>query len=525
MKTFTFNTVRFLWLAFILLSSCKAPSSIAKQSEASKKDTAKIHFTILQLNDVYEIGPQENGRVGGLARVAILRRRLLEETPNVLTVLAGDFLSPSLIGTLKLNGKAIRGKQMVEVLNELGLDVVAFGNHEFDLKEQELLERIDETKFAWIATNVLHKTGSRIQPFTKTQPDGSKAFLPEAFLWNIPHESAGAYFTVGIFSACIDDNHPDYVYFEDPYQEATKAYSELLTKTNVVLGLTHLELPMDLKMAGMLPQTMLIMGGHEHDHSIDTVGTVVVTKADANAKTVWVHRFTCDYPKGPCELRSSLVAIDTTFAFQPDVQAIVEKWEKVMEEQIAQVVPNPREIIYTTHVPLDGREKSIRNQQTNLGQLIAKSMAFATGFKVEAAILNSGSVRLDDQLSGYITPVDIFRALPYGGKIYEVRLDGALFKRVLDSGRENRGKGGYLQWYNITWDETNQQWLIGGKPIDPSKEYNVAMGEYLWQGREAGLEFLNPQNMIAWSTADNDDNDDLRSDIRKAVVAYLKSLK
>ncbi len=517
-----------LWLAGLValgLVSCKGPTSAVNTREASAKDTARIQFIILQLNDVYEIGPQENGRVGGLARVATLREQLLKETPNVLTVLAGDFVSPSLIGTLKLDGKPIKGRQMVEVLNAMGLDVVAFGNHEFDLKEEELQERIDESKFTWVATNVLHRTGSRIQPFVKRQPNGTTSFLPEAFLWNIPHESAGAYFTVGIYSACINDNQPDYVYFEDPYQEAQKVYLELLPKTSVVLGLTHLELPMDLKLAGMLPKTALIMGGHEHDHSIDTVGSVLVTKADANAKTVWVHRFDCKFPKGPCELRATLVEIDSSLAFHPAVQPIVEKWEKVMEERIAQIVPNPKEVIYTARVPLDGREKSIRNRQTNLGQLIAHSMAFATRFRVDAAILNSGSVRLDDQLEGPITPVDIFRALPYGGKIYEARMTGQLLKRVLDAGMENRGKGGYLQWYNIEWDDANQRWLIGGKPLDVTREYDVAMGDYLWQGKEAGLEFLNPQNMISWSTADDSDSGDLRTDIRKAVVAYLKTLK
>ncbi|MFM7576381.1 MAG: metallophosphoesterase, partial [Microcystaceae cyanobacterium] len=99
-----------------------------------------IPFTLLHFNDVYEIMPIAGGKWGGLARVATLRQRLKQENPHTYTVLAGDLLSPSALGTAQVKGERLAGKQMVAVLNQLGLDYATFGNHEFDLSETEFLQ-------------------------------------------------------------------------------------------------------------------------------------------------------------------------------------------------------------------------------------------------------------------------------------------------------------------------------------------------------------------------------------------------
>ena len=50
--------------------------------EVTKKGVPHVvDFTVLQLNDVYEAAPVEGGRLGGLARVATLRRKLEKKMP------------------------------------------------------------------------------------------------------------------------------------------------------------------------------------------------------------------------------------------------------------------------------------------------------------------------------------------------------------------------------------------------------------------------------------------------------------
>ncbi|HLW14328.1 MAG TPA: hypothetical protein VKX30_02375, partial [Flavobacteriaceae bacterium] len=152
-----------LILVLATLYSCKPKQLLSKDSTLPTEQT--VSFKLVQLNDVYEIAPTGGGLYGGMARVAHIRDSIKEITPNTYMVMAGDFLNPSLLGTMKHNGNPIKGKQMIEVMNAMEFDLVTFGNHEFDLKEEELLARLDESQFAWTSANVEHVTAEGKKPF------------------------------------------------------------------------------------------------------------------------------------------------------------------------------------------------------------------------------------------------------------------------------------------------------------------------------------------------------------------------
>ena len=132
-----------------------------------KQNTSKneLTFKFIQLNDVYEIAPLGEGTFGGLARVAHVRDSIKKENPNTFLFMAGDFLSHSLLGTIKVNGERIQGKQMIEVMNAMEFDLVTFGNHEFDLKEKDLQKRLNESSFPWMSSNVRHKKNDTVSFF------------------------------------------------------------------------------------------------------------------------------------------------------------------------------------------------------------------------------------------------------------------------------------------------------------------------------------------------------------------------
>jgi 2',3'-cyclic-nucleotide 2'-phosphodiesterase (5'-nucleotidase family) len=82
---------------------------------------------------------------------------LARSNPLTYTILAGDFLSPSMIGTIIYDTaakKKIAGLQMTEALNTAGINLVTFGNHEFDIKPAELQASIDKSTFDWVSSNV-----------------------------------------------------------------------------------------------------------------------------------------------------------------------------------------------------------------------------------------------------------------------------------------------------------------------------------------------------------------------------------
>ena len=204
------------FLSIIILCSC------GSTQKAANKDDGKIDFTFLQLNDVYEIAPIQNGEFGGMARVETIHQKLLTENKNTLLVMAGDFLNPSLLGTMKFEGDRIRGKQMVEVMNAMNFDLAAFGNHEFDLSKNDLQKRMNESTFPWISGNIFHKESDSIRSFYQ-ELNGIKKPIKGSFIKEISDED-GTTIKIGFISVCIPSNPKNYVLYTDMFDAIKKEY-------------------------------------------------------------------------------------------------------------------------------------------------------------------------------------------------------------------------------------------------------------------------------------------------------------
>ncbi|MDX1408781.1 MAG: metallophosphoesterase, partial [Saprospiraceae bacterium] len=291
-------------LCCVLLAASCGPA----RSLRGTTDDGKIEIAILQMNDVYEINGVEGGKSGGLARVAHVYKELQSRHPLTMMVLAGDFLNPSLIGTMRYQGERIRGRQMVEALNVIGCDLVAFGNHEFDISEDDLQQRINESQFDWIATNIQQVCGDRLYPFYK-EVDGRKQFVPTSQVYTF-EDADGTALRLGFVSATLDANPQDYVHYYDWDSCGQEELARLNTRADLVIGLTHLSIEQDAAFAEALGNLPLIMGGHEHDNMYHFVGETVIAKADANAKTVYVHIIRHDKRTGKTTVDSELIEIN-----------------------------------------------------------------------------------------------------------------------------------------------------------------------------------------------------------------------
>ena len=492
-----------LFLFTILFVSCSS-------------DDGKISFTILQLNDVYEISSIQGGKYGGMARVETVHQELVAKNKNTLLVMAGDFLNPSLLGTMKHEGVRVRGKQMIEVMNAMSFDVVAFGNHEFDIPKKDLQKRMDESNFPWISSNVFNKTADSIKQFYQ-ELSGVKRLVKGSFIKEIFDED-GTKIKVGFISVCIPSNPKDYVLYKDMFGAIVKEYESIKNKVDIVIGLTHVKIEHDREIAKLLPNIPLIMGGHEHTNKNEMIGNVRITKADANAKTAYIHSINYDKKNKNTIISSQLKSIDTSITDNLKVKLVVDKWSQVMEDQISKIVENPYEIIYTSKVPLDARDAPIRSKQTNLGNMIARSMAYSYDNKVDCSIVNGGSIRIDDQLIGDINSIDIFRVLPFGGPVLKVEMKGSLLKKVLQYGENATGSGAYLQRSNIQF--INKTFTINNKKISSSTIYTVALSDYLMKGLD--IPFLTKDHPDIISVF-NPTPSEVPFDIRKAVITYFKT--
>lgn len=479
------------------------------------KDDGKIDVTFLQVNDVYEIAPIQGGKFGGMARVETVHQELLQENKNTLLVMAGDFLNPSLLGTVKYNGERIRGKQMIETMNAMNFGLVAFGNHEFDVSATDLQKRLNESNFPWISANVLYKKGDSLSLFYKERA-GKKEFVNDTFIKEFT-DADGTRVKIGFISVCVPSNPKSYVKYTDVFEAAKRSYNELKDKVDVVFGLTHLTISQDKKILEMLPNIPLIMGGHEHTNMLVSVGDAAVAKADANAKTAYIHRISYDAKTKKVVVTSELKEINDALKSDTIVGVVVDKWQAILKTKIKNIIANPDAVIYTTKTPLEARDTPIRSMQTNMGELITKSMSFAFDDTVDCALVNGGSIRIDDVLEGNISSVDIFRVLPYGGAILKVKIKGDLLQEVLEYGKNAAGTGAYLQRYNAVLK--NNTWRISGKAIKPNKIYTVAFSDYLLKGFD--IPFLSEKNKGVLSVYSPKPTEN-SSDIRKAVILYLK---
>ena len=506
----------FSFLIILVLISCKSQ----KETTDVLKDDSMITLKFVQLNDVYEIAPLSGGKYGGMARVAYVTDSIRKSHPNTYLVMAGDFLNPSLLGTIKVDGERIRGRQMIEVMNAMDFSLVTFGNHEFDLDEEGLQKRLDESNFQWISSNVRQRKELANVPFSMTRGIGNIK-VPDLYNLTVS-DTDGTTVNIGFFSVTLDSNPKDYVWYGDIYSETERAYNELKSNSEVIIGLTHVKLEDDQEFARRFQDIDLIMGGHEHNNMIYEIGNTVVAKADANAKSIYVHTIIYNKMTGETKTESVLFPIDEEIPSDPEVEQIVSKWNLILENEIREVIPNPYEIIYYADPPLDGTDSANRGVQTNMGDIITAAMAFSYDDEVEGAIVNGGSIRLDDMLAGEVTSIDVFRVLPFGGSALKVDLTGELLKEILDFGKSKGGTGAYLQRHNIS-ESADGGWLIKGEPLVEGKRYyTVAISDFLLKGYD--IPFLTPDNQGILKIYTPSENE-IANDLRKAVILYLKSIK
>jgi len=506
---------------FIIACLAFVSCSSTRKGASSTTDNGKIDLVFVQVNDVYEIAPLENGLVGGMARVATLKQDYKAKNPNTFLVMAGDFLSPSVYNSLKYEGKRIRGKQMVEAMNAAGMDMAIFGNHEFDISETELQDRINESRFHWIASNSFQKKENVVASFVKTTPDGS-APLPESYLMAVT-DADGTTATIGFIGLTLPFNKASYVGYADPFAVADTLYNRIKNSCDAVVAITHQSMEDDIALAKRLPGLAAIIGGHEHDMRYQKVGNVYITKAHANARSAYVIKLRINHRNQSIKVKTGLKMINESVAMDPATDVVVKKWTDIANKNYASLGFDATKVVMQKGEPLDGRETEVRSTTTNFTSMITASIKQAAPL-ADVAIINAGAIRVDDILQMPVTQYDILRSLPFGGSIIEVDMKGRLLLKVLETGLKNRGIGGFLHYSSdLVLNIDTHTWMLKGLPLDAEKTYHVALLDFLMTGGEANMDYLNPKNpdIVKMYPVITDINDP-RSDVRLAIIRYME---
>jgi 5'-nucleotidase len=435
---------------------------------AQKNTECTVRVTLLQVNDVYQFTPVEGGKRGGLARVSALRKKIIANSPHTLFLLAGDTISPS------VESITYKGKQMIDAWNLSGLDLATFGNHEFDFGPDVLRERVAESKFKWLAANVIDKKTGK--PFADT---------PEFLI----REFEGV--KVGFFGLTLPETKttsrpgPD-VDILDPCTTATRIVPEIRARgAQVVIGLTHLSMQEDKQLA-RCSGVDLILGGHEHSLLESMAGHAPILKMTADARQL--GRIDLNISKTTGQLQSiDWQVIQVTDELPEDAQfASLERKYGSLLKELARRVGH-------TNVELEARGAVGRTRETNIGDFVADAFRVATG--ADVAIMNGGSIRADDIIKpGDLTRRDVLSLLPFKNRVVKLEITGATLRAALEHGvarsAEDAEPGRFPQVSGMRYvfDASRSpgaritKLTVNGKPLDDRKTYTLATTDYVAGG-------------------------------------------
>ena len=388
---------------------------------------ANAPLRFLLINDVY-FGDTVRDGSAGLARVAALRDSL-QRTGPVTFVLAGDFLSPSLLS------KWYRGEQMRQELNAAKIDRVTFGNHEFELDRDTLISRVANSRFKWTSANCMMANGN---PF------------PGVSRWDTSTVNGAK---VGVFGVTLVSDYRRYVKCSNADSAAHWAVAALkVAGADVIYGLTHQTLEADSALMSHEPNITFILGGHEHEWHRILINGRRLLKADANSRTAQLLTLTRSV--NGWTQTDELIRIDRKLPFDPVTQAVVSSWQDSVAKRLG-----PERVIATTTFALDGRDAVNRARESALGDVVTDAMRIGTG--ADAAVMNSGTMRIDDVLAaGPITNYQLESIFLFSDetRIITFPITGARLRSILEHGVADGsvGKGPYLQVSGLkyTWDRT-----------------------------------------------------------------------
>jgi 5'-nucleotidase/UDP-sugar diphosphatase len=421
---------------------------------------------ILHLNDFHGFAqphqpPGSRELLGGVAYLAGAVDRLRREKPSLLLA-AGDMLQGSNWANL------FQGRSAIEVMNAMGFDAMVVGNHEFDFGLKVLKQRISQAAFPVLGANVLG--------FPPLKPYVIKP---------------GGGVRVGLIGVVTDttpsSTHPRNVVglkFMPPAAAVKKYLKEVREISDIVIVLSHQGLAADQALAAAVPGIDVIVGGHSHTKVLKpvVVGQTLIVQAGAHAEDLGVLDLTVEGGKITAfngflqEIKPAAGQAD------PKIQQLVSSYARRVDSLLNRRVGR-------TEVDLNGQTADVMSRETNLGDLVADVLRVKAG--ADAAIINGGGLRASIG-RGPITAKQVHAVLPFDNYLVAIRLTGRQVKAVLEHGVSSLPKpsGRFPQVSGLTLvysrsapvGQRVQAVTIGGRPLNPDREYLIATNDYLAAG-------------------------------------------
>lgn len=469
------------------LLAANACMVMALSLAAAGDSAAGDWLRILHFNDI--------DRSAAVPAMATAIRQSREEADGLTLVThGGGMFTPSLLTSLD------QGRHMVELMNAVGVDYAVPGSHEVGIGDLEMEDRIDESDFLWLSSN--------LSPSLVGAADYS--------LMRVGSHLVGVIGLTPMLDAAASSDDGDIV-IRDPVKAAEAMARRLRgNHADLVIAIAHVDRDVDLS---LLEHVDVVLSGRDDwlELRYDERGLIVQTEPLGRQLAVLdLELNTTDRDGERQFVWTPSIEFRSTQALPPDPAAL-----DILRAAEAEVPSELEMIVGAALTAFDTRQPGIVQRENAFGNLVADAILELAGGDV--AIVNAGSIRGNRvyEAGTEITVRDLSEEFPYQNMVSVLTVSGARLRSALENGvslvEDNRGRFPQVSGMQFEFSRSApsgsrvRSVTVGGEPLDLARMYRLATNEFLAQGgdgygvlRDAGESRTLPvsvaEAVIAWAT-------------------------
>ena len=404
-------------LSLLTLASCLDKNNLHDDSGANPPAAEAEPIVILYENDVH-------CAVDGYSKLAAMKAELKGVYDHVGVVSSGDFVQGGTLGAVS------KGEYIINLMNKVGYDAIALGNHEFDYQLSRLAElnTLSNTKFLSCNFAKIGEDRPYFDSYTiVSYGDVEIAYIgittPETISSSNPaqfkNENGELIYTFGgaeiydLVQANIDAAEAegaDYVIALSHvgYDES----GELFDIADIVENTDGLDVVLDAH-AHLVIEEETLKDKSGDDVLLSSTGTKFeyvgkLTITDEGLDTELIE--TATYEKTDAVLDAYIAEINAGYA------------------ELGNRVIGQSTVTLNTH---EGDIRLVRNSETALGNLCSDALRVMTD--ADISFVNGGGLRAPID-AGEVTFNDIFSVLPYNNQVVTVEITGQMLLDLLEMG-------------------------------------------------------------------------------------------
>lgn len=484
-----------------------ASSSLLLILLGSHPALAHQHLYIVHTNDIHgqllpaeafwmnkDFPPPLANAPGALRLIAELRDSAEARGYGFLLLDGGDVFQGTPLGNFT------SGQAVARWFRRARYDVVALGNHDFDLGMEVLREVIDSSGVPWVATNIRVRGA-----------DTSPRFIQSSVLIERGGIKIGVFGLVTKYLAgMVSESIMAEIEVLPYYEVVRREIAELRRRgADIIVGLTHIGYRHDCFLADSVPGIDVIIGAHSHTGIRPPYESpryhTIIQQAYSKLSTVGLLDISFDttsrsivgYQGRLIDLLAEAMPMDLRYL--SELESLNMLAERGFDEVIGR---SRRELTRGGHA------------ETPAGNLITDAMR--EYFGVDIAIHNASGIRANIP-EGDITYGDIHRVEIFGNTVVLGRYTGRQVLEMMEVSVNGHHAIFQVSGLRMEYDARKpigqrvRSIIVGSEPLDMDRTYLVATNSFLAAGTGEYRVFAEGQEM-----------EDTFMPLRDVIVAYIR---